>query len=348
MIESSHKIFRAKNLPFSLLIQTRSLVAIIALFAFLLTLMLVSLSSGSNDITFYRMIITLKGEGTPIENFSVMTLRLPRILLGSLVGVGFALSGAILQGLIRNPLASPDIIGINSGASLMAVIFITLLHDYFDIAFLPLFAFSGALITSLVLYLLAWKKGVTPFRLILIGFGISSLLGAFQTMLMLSGDLARVGLAYKWLTGSLHATSWSDVKIVFIWMLILIPSLIFFIKALNLQQVSDEITINLGGRVQSIRIGLIIIAACLSGVSVSFAGGMSFVGLISPHIARKLVGTSYGQLLPCSALIGAILVVFSDWIGRTFFSPLDIAAGVFISLIGAPFFLYLFVMMDKK
>ncbi|OEF97397.1 FecCD family ABC transporter permease [Desulfuribacillus alkaliarsenatis] len=348
MSQSTYTTLRLKRLLVSFQVQTKALWIMIALSLFLLGLMTVSLKSGTTDVSFERLVWILLGHGNSVENFSVLTLRLPRILLGVLVGVGLALAGAILQGMIRNPLASPDVIGVNSGASLMAVIFITLLYDRLNIHFLPLFAFAGALLVVATLYALAWKNGVTPFRLILVGFGITAMLGAIQTILMISSDIARSASAYTWLTGSLHATKWYEVQIVFGWMLVLIPALIFLVSSLNLQQVSDDITVSLGGRLQFIRFGTIGIAACLAGISVAFAGGIGFIGLMAPHIARKLVGTSYGQLLPCAALVGAILVVLSDWIGRTWFAPLDIAAGVFTALIGAPFFLYLFVRMRNK
>lgn len=348
MISSKQKKIRLKNIPISFIADQKFFFILTTLFVLLLALMLVSLGSGTISISIPRVILTLLGEGSAVENFAILKHRLPRILLGVLVGSGLALSGAILQGLIKNPLASPDIIGINSGASLMAVIFIILLGDQFSIRLLPLFSFLGSLFTVFILYILSWKNGINPFRMVLIGFGVTALLGSAQTIIMLNGNITAVGSAYTWLTGSLHATQWHEVRIVAFWMLILIPTTLLMAMSLNLQQVSDDITVSLGGNLQRIRVILIILAACLAGISVAFAGGIGFVGLMAPHIARKLVGTSYGQLLPCSALVGSIIVVFADWIGRTWFAPLDIAVGVFTALIGAPFFLYLFISMGKK
>lgn len=348
MTPSNYKSFRLKRPQVSFLFEKKPFLIMLLLTIILFSIMIISLSTGSVDVPFNRVIMSLLGKGNPVEHFTIVTLRLPRILLGMFAGIGLALSGAILQGLVRNPLASPDIIGVNSGASIMAVLFITKLSPYLSIHFLPLFAFMGSILTVLILYLLAWKNGVTPFRLILVGFGITAILGATQTLLMISGDITSAGSAYTWLTGSLHATKWYEVQIVILWMLLLVPTALILTKALNLQQVGDEITISLGGKLQYLRILLVLVAACLAAISVAFAGGIGFIGLMAPHISRKLVGTSYGQLLPCSALIGAILVVLSDWIGRTWFGPLDIPVGVFTSLIGAPFFLYLFITMGKK
>ncbi|TCK92409.1 iron complex transport system permease protein [Natranaerovirga hydrolytica] len=343
-----YSAIRLKRLPVSFMIQKQAMIVMLILSIILISISLISLSTGTIKIGMDRIFQTFIGSGTDIENFTILTLRLPRIILGILAGVGLSLSGAILQGLIRNPLAGPDVIGVNSGASLMAVIFITLFADTVSIHFLPFFAFFGAVLVVFFMYGLSWKNGVTPLRLILIGFGVKALLGAVQRILMLSGTMLRTSQAYTWLAGSLYATKWYEVQIVSIWMLILIPLLIVAVKSLNMQQVSDEITVSLGGRLQIIRLGLISLAACLAGIIIAFTGGIGFIGLMSPHIARKLVGTTYGQLLPCSALIGAILIVVSDWIGRTWFAPVEIAVGVFTSLLGAPFFIYLFIKMRNK
>ncbi|MDQ0165144.1 iron complex transport system permease protein [Bacillus horti] len=345
-----YRTFRMKSLPISFLVDQRALIIIILLTVALVALMLISLGSGTTKASVGRVVATLLGSGTTSENFALLTLRLPRILLGALVGAGLALSGSILQGLIRNPLAAPDVIGVSSGASLMAVLFISVINPALGLGidYLPLFAFLGALTVVYIMYGLAWKDGVSPFRLILIGFGITALLGAIQTILMIFGPITTTSQSFVWLTGSLHATKWHEVEIVSIWMLILTPILFGLVMALNLQQVSDEITVGLGGRLQLIRLGLVTMAACLAGVSIAFAGSIGFIGLMAPHIARKLVGTSYGQLMPTAALIGAILIVFADWVGRTWFAPLDIPAGVFTAMIGAPFFVYLFIRMRNK
>lgn len=348
MNRQGYTVIRLRKPRMSFLVQTRALMIMVVLAAVLIAIMLISLGSGTTPVSIDRVIATVFGHGTSAEHFAVMRLRMPRILLGCLVGTGLALAGAILQGMIRNPLASPDVIGVNSGASLMAVVFIALLGDKLSIHYLPLFAFLGALCVVFLMYGLAWKGGVSPFRLILIGFGVSALLGSVQTILMIFGPIWRTSQSYVWLTGSLHATKWYEVHVVSVWMAVLLPLLVGLVMALNLQQVSDDITVGLGGRLQLIRLGLIAMAACLAGISIAFAGGIGFIGLMAPHIARKLVGASNGQLLPCAALIGAILVVFADWIGRTWFAPLDIAAGVFTAMIGAPFFLYLFIRMRSK
>lgn len=350
MKAGAYRTFRLKWPAVSFLIDTRALVILLVLVAVLAAIMMISLGSGTTKVGFWRLLATFLGDGTNSEKFAVLRLRMPRVLIGCLVGMGLALSGAILQGMVRNPLASPDIIGVSSGASIMAVLFITVLRDAWglSIQFLPLFAFTGAILVVAIMYGLAWKGGVSPFRLILIGFGVTALIGSVQTILMLYGAITNTASAFVWLTGSLHATKWLEVQVVAGWMAVLLPLLAGLVMALNMQQVSDDITIGLGGRLQLIRLGLVAMAACLAGVSISFTGGIGFIGLMAPHIARKLVGTSYGQLLPCSALIGAILVVFADWIGRTWFAPLDIAAGVFTAMIGAPFFIYLFIRMRSK
>ena len=171
----------------------------------------------------------------------------------------------------------------------MAVLFIAIFSEKLSIYYLPLFAFFGGIAVVLLIYALAWKGGVNPLRLILIGFGIKALLSAAQTILMIYGPIWRTNQSYIWLTGSLHATQQYQVNIVFWWMIVLVPLLIVAVRALNMQQVSDDITVSLGGRLQFIRFGLIILAACLAGISIAFSGGIGFIGLMAPHTPANLL-----------------------------------------------------------
>lgn len=296
---------------------------------------------GSTAIHPVDTVKTLLGQGTVQHMMVIETLRLPRVIIALLVGAALAVSGAILQGVIRNPLASPDILGITGGAAFAAVVFITYFSDTLSIKWLPLAAIFGAFLISILIYSLAWKQGVTPIRLILIGIGISAVAGSLTTLMIVISRNNAASKAYIWLTGSIYGTSWENVFVLLPLLVIFIPLALVFSRNLNVQELGDEIAKSLGTRVQLYRFILVLISVSLAGAAVAIGGAIGFVGLIAPHIARKLVGPSFGSLIPASALIGSLIVILADTVARTAFLPLDIPAGVFTAAIGAPFFIYL-------
>ncbi|MFF5995660.1 iron ABC transporter permease [Lysinibacillus sp. KU-BSD001] len=305
-----------------------------------LTIFLFSLSAGSTWIPLSEVFLQLVGQ-IDEHTFVIETLRLPRTLLALLVGAALGVAGLILQSLVRNPLASPDIIGITSGASFGAVAFIALGTGVMSMAFLPFAAIAGGLCTAILIYMVSWNKGVTPIRLVLIGIGISAILKAGVTFMLVFSNTFITSKAYVWLTGSLYAASWSDVSSMFLWLLLPIPILLIFGRSLNVTELGDDVSISIGIRVQVQRFIFLICSVILAGTAAAYAGGIEFVGLMAPHIARRLVGRSFVGLVPITALIGATLVLVADLIARTMFLPLDIPAGVFTAAIGAPFFIYL-------
>jgi iron complex transport system permease protein len=231
--------------------------------------------------------------------------------------------------------------GITGGASVTAVMFLTYLSERVSIRWLPLFAFAGAAAASFVLYLLAWKRGTTPVRLVLIGVGMSSLTAAATTMMIIFNPRGDAGVAYLWLTGSIYATSWGNVLTILPWTLILLPLAFLLSRPVNILQLGDEVATGAGSAVESSRLLLLLISVALAAAATSVAGGIGFIGLLAPHMARKLVGPGFARMLPVSALLGAILVLLADLAGRTLFLPLDVPVGVFTSAVGAPFFIYL-------
>jgi iron complex transport system permease protein len=333
--------FRSKKDLFSFQIERRSALVISLLTFVVLLTILIGVGLGDTFINPVDVIWTIFGIGSGEYDFVVNTLRFPRALVALFVGAALGVSGAILQGIIRNPLASPDIIGITGGASVAAVAFITYFGGTVSINWLPLAANTGAIFVSLVIYLLAWRSGVTPIRLVLIGIGVSSAMGAATTLMLVMSPFFSAGQAYIWLTGSVYGASWEDVYIIIVAALIFVPLALFFTRTLNLQELGDEVATGLGNVVQRHRFVLLLISVVLAGTAVSVAGAIGFVGLIAPHIARRLVGRPFGSLILVSALIGSLLVFGADLIARTAFYPLDIPAGVFTAGIGAPFFLYL-------
>ena len=337
---SAHFKIRNKSDTLSLLLEKKAVFVCTILFLISMLLFVFGLSVGSTLINPILVIQHLLGFGNGEFTFVIETLRLPRIILSFFVGICLGVSGLLLQGVVRNPLASPDIIGITGGGSVAAVLFITYFSAY-SIKLLPFVSIIGAGVISLLIYVLAWKKGVTPIRLVLIGIGIQAATGAIVTMLMIIGPTYSTSEAYIWLTGSVYGASWANVYAMMPWVIIFVPLALLFSRKLSLQELGDDLALGLGSKVQLTRFGLIGISVALAGAAVAFAGAIGFVGLIAPHISRKLVGRSFGSLVPISALIGGIIVVLADTIARTVFLPLDLPAGVFVSGIGAPFFIYL-------
>jgi iron complex transport system permease protein len=338
---SKYISFRNQSGSVSFLMEKKAVVVFSALGCLLIILFLAGLSIGSTMLHPATVIKHLIGVGNGEHTFIIETLRLPRMILALLAGAALGVSGLILQGIVRNPLGSPDIIGITGGASFAAVVFITYFADTVSIKWLPLAAIIGAGIMSILIYFLAWKNGVSPIRLVLVGIGMAAAMSALTTMMLVLGNTYSTPQAYLWLTGSVYGANWENVYSMLPWVLIFIPLALFFSKTANAQELGDQVASGLGVRVQLHRFGLLFISVALAGSAVAFAGGIGFVGLIAPHISRKLVGRSFGSLVPVSAIIGGLIVILADVVARTAFLPLDLPAGVFVSGIGAPFFIYL-------
>jgi len=313
-----------------------SLVLILAL------LFLASIGYGDHPVTIEELIAVLSrpiGTNPQIEMI-VFDLRLPRVLLALLVGAGLAVAGAIAQAVMRNPLAEPGILGINAGAALAAVIVIVALHDA-PIHLLPWAGFGGAMAMAAAIYGLSWRNGTTSLRIILIGIGLSALSGAATTFLAVSGDIHDVQRAMIWLAGSVYHADRAGVQVLALWLVAPLALALLSARELDLIRFGDDVAQSLGQRVNLIRALMILLCTLLSGASVAAAGLIGFVGLVAPHMARRLVGPAHADLIPVSALIGAALVMAADLAGRTIIAPAQLPAGIVTALIGSPFFAYL-------
>jgi iron complex transport system permease protein len=272
--------------------------------------------------------------------FIVNVLRLPRALVAVLVGAALAVAGAILQGLTRNDLAAPDIVGINAGAGLAAVTLIVAVPSV-PAAYLPPAAFGGALAVAVALYGLAWRGSSSPTRLILIGVGLSAVATALTTFMITFGEIEQVSQALVWLTGSVYGRSWEQVFTLLPWLAAFMPLAFLRFRHLNALSLGDEVATGLGSRIELERGLLVLASVALAAAAVATAGTIGFVGLMAPHIARRLVGPAYGGLLPVSAMVGGAMVVLADLLGRTLFAPVEIPCGIVTAVVGAPFFIYL-------
>ncbi|HET7627450.1 MAG TPA: iron ABC transporter permease [Bacillales bacterium] len=340
----NHRPFRAGSV--SLLIDKRALAVTLSLFIFFLIVLIVSTGVGDLFIAPLDVLKSLFGAGSDMHNLVVRMFRLPRILLAAFAGMALAVAGAILQGIVRNPLASPDIIGITGGASLATVSFLALFSTAdnaltVSIHWLPLASFLGALGTGVLVYGLSQKQGTSAMRLVLIGIGIAAGMQALTQFIMLLGPIYVASRATIWLTGSVHGASWDQVATLAVWFAAMFALTMVMARRLNVQELGPSVAISVGSSVNRDRNGLLILCTALAGGAVAFAGGIGFVGLMAPHMARRLVGAPYGGLIPVSALLGGLLVMLADLIGRTLFLPLEVPAGVFTSAIGAPYFIYL-------
>lgn len=337
-----YKSLRSANSKLSFLIESRTVWITIILFILCIAVMLISTGIGSLYISPLGVIKAIFGRGEAMEQVVVEELRLPRIVIATLVGASLAVAGAILQGVIRNPLASPDVTGITEGASLGAVLFIFLFGGTVSIHWMPLAAIGGALLMAALLYILSWKHGVEPLRLILVGIGLSSAVKALSYMFIISGPLQLAERSLVFMSGTIYGTSWDkDVYTLLPWVAILLPITWLQARNVNIQALGDDVASGAGASVQKQRLFLIFLSVALAGAAVAIGGAITFIGLMAPHMARKLVGSSFGSVLPVSALLGALILLLADLAARTLFLPRDVPAGVLTAAIGAPFFIYL-------
>jgi len=334
-------VVRPSGVPVSFRLDRRVPRVLLVISLITLMAMVISIGYGEYFIPPLDVLKTLlRLEANADYTFIVMTLRLPRVLIGFLVGAGLAVSGAILQGLTRNPLAAPEIIGFNAGASLAAVTLIVLFPAVPLVA-LPLAAFGGALAAALVIYLLAWKQGSSPLRLILIGIGIAFIANALRTVMITFGEINSVSQALIWMTGSVYGRSWEHVWPLLPWLAGFLPLALLLSQDLNTLNLGDDVARGLGSRVELQRGLLSLTSVALAGAAVATAGTIDFVGLMAPHIARRLIGPSHQGLIPTTAMIGGMIVVASDLVGRSLFAPIELPCGIITAAIGTPYFLYL-------
>ncbi|WP_288322852.1 iron ABC transporter permease [uncultured Selenomonas sp.] len=299
---------------------------------------LISTAKGTADIPLGEIFAILGGTRDTAHAQILWNIRLPRTIVAALVGINLSLSGAILQAILRNPLADPHIIGISSGAGL-AGIFIMLVLPGAALLITP-GAFVGAMIAAALIYILAWKDGIRPTRIILAGVAVSAFLGAgISAMMILYSD--RVQGALMWMVGGLSARTWPHVDMLLPYTIGAGLLTLCAAQRLNILQLGDDMARGIGLAVERTRILLTALAALLAASAVSVVGLLGFVGLIVPHAARLMIGSDYRFLLPAAALLGVTTLTLSDTAARLLFSPLELPVGIIMAALGAPFFLYL-------
>lgn len=330
--------------------QRRALLIACILIVLLVILLMVSLNTGLIKIAPATVINTLLGGGDPRDELLLFEFRLPRITIAVLIGMGLAVSGTVLQGIVRNPLADPGIIGINAGAGLAVMLFVSYFSTELgnSVFVMPFLAFAGAGITATIIYVFSYKKdeGVSPIRLILVGVAVAAGISALMIVLTLKLDPKVYDFVATWMAGSIWGSNWNFVLALLPWLLILIPFVYMKSRVLDVMNLGDHTAVSLGMNLERERRVLLAAAVGLAAASVSVSGGIGFVGLIAPHMTRQLVGHKHKYVIPISALIGAVLVLTADTIGRVILQPAEIPTGIVVAVIGAPYFLYLLAKLN--
>ena len=333
--------------------KNRFNLTLIILFILLIFSFGVTLCWGTYEISPLDVIKTLLGNGTKLQNTAVLTIRLPRLLVGAFVGIALSTAGAILQTITKNDLADTGIIGINAGAAVAAVLFITYsTGSYyselgsFSIFVLPFMAIVGAGVTSFVIYMMSSRGGIRPKRLLLIGIGLNAGLNAFITFFTFRGGVGDYNRVLVWTSGSLWGSGMSYAKVIIPIVSLFFILVLFNHKKLDVLNLSDELAISLGLNIEKERRKFLTFAVILAGTATAFAGNIGFLGLISPHIARKMVGPYHKKFITVSAMISVIIILLADAVSRNLFSPIEIPVGITVSVFGVPYFIYL--MMKEK
>jgi iron complex transport system permease protein len=326
-------------------VRRRRVIATLALLSVLVVAVIASVGTGAYAISPDRLLLALLGQGEPSDSFVLFRLRLPPIVLGLLVGAAFGIAGAVFQTLLRNPLASPDIIGISGGAS-VAVAFGILILGVGG-AVVPLLGFGGAIIVAAAITLLASKDGVTGYRFVLIGVGFAFLAQSFLGYLLTRSDVQEASEALVWMVGGLGGAEWDEIGIIAVSLVVLLTLTAMLVPRLRLLQLGDDTAAGLGIAVTRSRLALITVAVALTAVATAFAGPIAFVAFVSAPIARRILGDGGLALVP-SALVGAIVVIVADLVGGSLLPGLQVPAGIVTGIIGAPYLLWLLATADRR
>lgn len=330
--------------------ERRRRIRMVTVFMILIILLLagiwLEINAGYRKISPEEMWEILKGGGTKSVRYTLLNLRLPRIFTSLLVGVGLAVSGCVIQGVSRNDMAEPGILGINAGAGLFVAAFLVLVpqSSVSLTVLLPVLAFAGSMAVAVLDYRLARTgQGISPRRLLLMGVAVSTAVSSVTTILMLRLPDSDYAFVQNWLSGSIWGANWKNVRLLFVSLLLLGLFVFYKSRTLNVLSLSYQTAVGLGAAVSRQTVVLLGVAIAMSGLCCAVGGGLSFVGLVCPHMARRLVGPNYRILVPATVLTGSVLMTYADLISRTLLSPREIPVGIVAAVIGAPYFLYLLI-----
>lgn len=332
--------------PVSAAVPLRTVgVSLVALGA-ALALAVVGVCHGDYPITPATVWDVITGGGTRVERHIILHLRLPRVLCALLVGAALAAAGALTQTFARNPLASPDILGITHGAAAGAVAAIVL-GGVIGSYGVPVAALGGAAISAMAIYLLAWRRGIDGYRLVLVGLGVGQILAGFTSWVLVRAELVEATRANVWLSGSLAGRDWDDVQPLAIGLAVLLPLALAASVALRLLQFSEETARGLGLRLRTAQLAVVAVAAALAAAAVAAAGPVQFVAFVVPQIALRLAGGSRPPLF-ASLLLGALLVVGADLAAQIAIAPKELPVGLLTAMIGTPYLIWLLISRSRR
>jgi iron complex transport system permease protein len=330
---------------FSTTVSARAVVVGVAGLAATLAVAIVSIGQGSFTIAPGQVVDVLLGDGTVAQRLIVLDLRLPRILTALLVGAALAVSGALTQTFARNPLASPDVLGVTSGASLGAVAVIVLGGSAVFGA--PLAALAGGLLAAALIYLLAWRRGVDGYRLVLIGIGVGEVATSGVSWFLVRAEITDAKAATIWLNGSVAGADWAQVRPLAAALVVLLPLALATTFTMQAMQFDDEVARSLGIRLQTAQLAVVLTAVALAAAAVAAAGPIEFVAFVVPQIALRLCGGSRPPLL-VSGILGALLVIAADLAARTALPERELPVGLVTAIVGAPYLLWLLVRANRR
>ncbi|MEU9395264.1 iron chelate uptake ABC transporter family permease subunit [Streptomyces sp. NPDC048324] len=335
----NHRVLRAPG-GLSLRLDVRAVTVVVLLLLAALAASVVLIGTGDFPIPAGDVVRTLLGDGNPGQEFIVNELRLPRVLVGLLVGASLGLGGALFQAVTRNPLGSPDVLGLGQGATAGALVMIVLFSG--SAAQVTVGALVGGLATGLAIYLLAWKRGVHGYRLVLVGIGVSAIVTAVNGYLLTVSDIVDAARALVWMTGSLNGRDWEQVWPLLGVCAVLVPLVLAGGRGLRMMEMGDDVANALGVRVERVRALLMVAAVLLVATATAAAGPVGFVSLTAPQLARRLT-RSPGPNLPASLCMGAALLVTADWASQRAFGADQLPVGVVTGVLGGAYLLWLLV-----
>lgn len=318
-------------------VKGRRIISFAVTIAALIILFLYAVNTGSLKVSPGELFKGLFVEYNP-NVATIYDLRFPRIFVAMLGGAATAVSGVLLQAVMKNPLADPGIIGISSGASFVAVLITAFMPSLYF--YTPILAFIGGIIAFMLVYGLSWRGGLSPLRIMLVGVAVNSMFTGLMSAFNSSTGSNYSGVA-SIVNANITMKTWSDVKILFIYTFIGLIASLFVLRQCNLLALEDMTAQSIGVNVTKMRIIVSVIAVLLASISTAVVGPISFLGLIVPHIARILVGSNHKILVPYSIILGAFVLLFADTLGRTIAAPYEISASVIMSVVGGPFFIIL-------
>lgn len=326
----------------------KNVIIMILMSLLLMVVFLITLSWGTYTMSFDEVVMTLLGQGSKLQSTTIFDIRLPRLCVAMLVAICLSTAGCILQSVTRNELAEPGMIGINAGAALAVVMLISSgQKTYYSVIgdaslfVMPLIAMIGSFISGSLIYRLSYKKGVSPTRLILTGIGVNVGINAFISLYQLNMAQGDYNQVLTWINGSLWGSSWKFFYLILPLTLVFLGLTLWKSKILDVIDLGDELAIGLGVHVEKERKMLFFYATALAALATSVAGNLAFLGLLGPHLAKRLVGPVHRRLIPMASLLSIMIILLADSISRNVFSPIEIPVGTTIAIVGVPYFIYL-------